>query len=247
MQWNDSGFVTLEAAEAISAGQRVFINSSKKAEIAGTGVVASGVAITDVASGEDVSIKLLTAPGTFVLRAAVAITAGAYCFAAAAGEVSTTLGLGEMWRARQAASADDALFEAELVSTMSPNLAVQPAPTAKTTAATLTIAELLTGLIVGTHPGGGASVALTLPLVSDIHAALPDAPVNTSFEFTVINVGSAAAADVYTVTTNTGWTLTGHMAVANTHATTGALTGGNVGRFRARKTADDAWTLYRIA
>lgn len=239
---NDTGFVTLEAAEAIAVGQRVFINSSKKAEVAGIGVVASGIAIGDADSGEDISIKMLSAPGTFRVRASEAIVAGAFCFGAAGGEVGASISTSEVWRARQAASADNALFDAELIS-LSPSFGVQLAPTAETAAFTLTAPKALTRIITITHTTG-STIAGTLDTAANFDTAFPDAPVGFSVDFTIINT-SAAAADTLTVTTATGWTLVGTMIVPSAHSTTGTLYG-NVASFRARKTGTGAWTLYRI-
>lgn len=61
----------------------------------------------------------------------------------------------------------------------------------------------------------GAGAALTLPTVAAMIAALPANmqanPVGVSFELRVINV---SATQTWTMTTNTGWTLTGTMTVA---------------------------------
>ena len=109
-------------------------------------------------------------------------------------------------------------------------LGVQQAPTAKTAAATLTAAELATGIITYT----GAAAALTLPLGTDIEAAFSSMKVNSSFDFHIINIGGTNAA---TVTANTGVTLVGVAAVsANTAC-----------NWRVRKTADSTFVAYRIA
>ena len=110
------------------------------------------------------------------------------------------------------------------------NLTVQGAPTALTAAATLTAAQLSNGLITYT----GAAVDLTLPTVALLEADVSSASkVNAAFDFTIINIGGTNAA---TVVVGTGWTIVGVAAVsANTSA-----------RFRARKTGDTTWTLYRV-
>ena len=109
-------------------------------------------------------------------------------------------------------------------------LGTQSAPTAKTAVATLTAAELVTGIITYT----GAAVALTLPLGTDLDAAFPSMKVNSSFDFYIINTGATNAA---TVTANTGVTLVGVAAVS-------AATSCN---WRVRKTADATYVAYRIA
>jgi hypothetical protein len=109
-------------------------------------------------------------------------------------------------------------------------LGTQSTPTAKTAAATLTAAELATGIITYT----GAAVALTMPLGTDLDAAFGSMKVNSSFDFYIINTGATNAA---TVTANTGVTLVGTAAVS-------AATSAN---WRVRKTADATYVAYRIA
>jgi len=122
-------------------------------------------------------------------------------------------------------------------------LITQPTPTAKTTAATLTIAELLTGILTGTH-AAGATAAYTLPT-----GTLTDAGglfgVNDSFDWSLINL-SAAAVDTITVTAGTDHTIVGNPIVQSAHASTGGIYG-NSGRFRTRKTAANTFVTYRIA
>jgi hypothetical protein len=109
-------------------------------------------------------------------------------------------------------------------------LGVQTAPVAKTAAATLTAAELTSGIITYT----GAVANLTLPTVALTEALVTSAKDNSSFEVVIINTGATNAA---TVVVGTGWTIVGAAAVS---AATSA-------QFRARKTGDLTWTLYRIA
>lgn len=109
-------------------------------------------------------------------------------------------------------------------------LGTQTAPVAKTAAATLTPAELATGII---NYNGTAS-NLTVPLGVDLDAAFGSMKVNSSFDFFIINTGGTNAA---TVTANTGCTLVGVAAVsANTAC-----------NWRVRKTADATYVFYRIA
>jgi hypothetical protein len=124
-------------------------------------------------------------------------------------------------------------------------LFVQVAPAAKTTSTTLTTTEILAGLLTGQ---GGAAVAYTLPLATDLETALfaayPDIQVNDSFDFSVVNIDTTAA-NTITMTTNTGWTLVGSMVLPGLNvASTGS---GSVGTFRARRTAANTYTLYRVA
>ena len=111
-------------------------------------------------------------------------------------------------------------------------LTVQGAPTALTAAATATAAQLSNGLFTFNGTAGN----LTLPTVAVLEAGIPNAvKVNAAFDFYVINID--AGTDDVTVATATGWTLVGAMAV----------TEGTSGHFRARKTGDGTWTLYRIS
>jgi hypothetical protein len=121
-------------------------------------------------------------------------------------------------------------------------LSQQGAPAAKTVSATLTTAEVLTGIITVAQ-GAGATSAQQLPLATAMDTALPTSVAGDSFDFSVINTSVVDAEDA-SVTTNTGWTLVGEMDV-QAHSALAAQ--GSSGRFRARKTATGAWTLYRLS
>ena len=110
------------------------------------------------------------------------------------------------------------------------NMVTQVAPTAKVAAATLTAAELATGIITYT----GAAVALTMPLGADLDVAFPSMKVNSCFDFYIINIGATNAA---TVTANTGVTLVGVAAVAAVTAC----------QWRVRKTAAATYVALRVA
>jgi hypothetical protein len=109
-------------------------------------------------------------------------------------------------------------------------LGTQTTPTAKAAAATLTAAELATGIITF----NGTAGALTVPLGTDLDVAFPSMKVDSSFEFVIINTDSTDAA---TVTANTGCTLVGVAAVS---ALTSAM-------WRVRRTGDATYVFYRIA
>jgi hypothetical protein len=118
--------------------------------------------------------------------------------------------------------------------------------TAKTTAATLTIAELLTGLLTGTHTAG-ATQAYTLPTGTNMSAGCACGD-GEGFEWSLINL-SAAAADSITVTAGDDHTIVGAPVVISVHATTGgAITsmGVNSSRWYSRKTTANTWVTYRI-
>ena len=111
-----------------------------------------------------------------------------------------------------------------------------PAPVTAAGDATLSVAQLTNGIILGS-PGTSAA-AYTLPTCALLDAALGNAKVGSSFDFSVINVNGSSSG-VITVTTSTGWTLVGLMTVVATAGTAQA--------FRARKTGDATWSLYRVA
>lgn len=106
-----------------------------------------------------------------------------------------------------------------------------PAPAAKTADATLTIDELLGGVITATKAG---AVALTLPT-----GTLTDAGVtldaDQGFSWSVINLGSVDGA--VTMTADTDHTYVGAAVVAI----------GTSARFLTRKTAANTYVTYRIA
>jgi hypothetical protein len=118
-------------------------------------------------------------------------------------------------------------------------LTVAQAPATAADSATLTVAQLINGIILGTPT---TTAAYTLPLASDVDAALTNAKIGSTFDFRVINVANAAG--VITMTTNTGWSV-------GTSGSQGLMTigstAGTVRAFRARKTGDAAWALYAIS
>lgn len=107
-----------------------------------------------------------------------------------------------------------------LINALNPNLAVLNNPVdygtnTATSAATLGVADVSGGFVenflamTGTL---GAGAALTLPLAADLIAAIPQFRVGQSYGLRIINRSSANFA--WTVTTNTGWALTGTMTIA---------------------------------
>lgn len=110
-------------------------------------------------------------------------------------------------------------------------------PVSVTTAATLTAAQVLNGLILANN-GITASVAYTLPTVADLEATLINSDrIGTTFSFRLVNLGTSSGTAV--ITTNTGWTISGSLTMT-IPVTTGA-------QLVARKSAAGAWTLYRVA
>jgi len=111
-----------------------------------------------------------------------------------------------------------------------------PAPATATATATLTAAQVTNGILLGS-PGSSAA-SYTLPTAALTDAALNNAKIGSSFDFSVVNVDGSASG-VITLLVGTGWTIVGLATVVATAGTAQA--------FRARKTGDAAYTLYRIA
>jgi hypothetical protein len=112
-----------------------------------------------------------------------------------------------------------------------------PAPVTATTTTTFTAAQLLNGLML-LNSGITANVAYTLPTVAQLEADLTNSDkVGTSFTFRVVNLGTSSG--TATITTSTGWTITGSLTMT-IPVTTGAT-------LVARKTGPGAWVLYRVS
>ena len=110
-------------------------------------------------------------------------------------------------------------------------IVIQTTPAAITTGSgTVTAAQLLAGIVVTSNATPGTQ---TLPTVALLEAALVNPKVDAGFEVSFINTGGATM----TVAAGTGWSTVGTLTAATL---TSAL-------FRARKTGDGAWTLYRIS
>lgn len=110
-----------------------------------------------------------------------------------------------------------------------PIMGRQATPTSFTTTSTFTPAQIINGLLEYT----GAGHTLTLPLATDMDTAVPNAGIDSSIEFSI-----TATTGIATIATNTGWTI-----AAGCRLTSAAST---ASRYRARKTAAGAWTLYLV-
>lgn len=118
----------------------------------------------------------------------------------------------------------------------------QPAPSTPTVALTMTVANLLKGVVTATPTATGATVAYTLPTGADMDGGASFG-VDQAFDWSIANL-AAAAADTITITANTGHTIVGNPVVASSHATTIASSSA---LFRSRKTAASTWVTYRLA
>jgi len=115
-------------------------------------------------------------------------------------------------------------------------LGSQAAPATMTSTATMTAAQLATGIILGS-PGSSAA-SYTLPTVTLWEAVASNAHTDSSFDFSITNVDGSGSG-VITLLVGTGWTLVG--------LATLAATAGTSGTWRARKTGSGTWTAYRRA
>ena len=116
-------------------------------------------------------------------------------------------------------------------------IGTQAAPQTATATATLTVPQILGGILVGDPSTSAASY--TLPTVASLELVLVNAKVNSTFELSIVNLGTSSG--IITVLVGTGWTLVGMVTMPIT------TSAGSTGRFRARKTGDGAWTMYRIS
>jgi hypothetical protein len=119
-------------------------------------------------------------------------------------------------------------------------MGVQAAPQTATTTATLTAAQITGGILVGT--AGTGAVTYTMPTATAIDAVFTNAKVNSTFELTVINLGTSSG--VITMAVGTGITAVGNLLVAITGSAAGV---GGAAQFLFRKTGDAAYTVYRVA
>jgi hypothetical protein len=112
---NTTGLKSFVTAAAITEGQRVKVSSAGLADVAGATDLAVGVATTAAASGGTVTVKLWSAPGTFVCVASAGIAAGAQLYPTASGKVDDAGTTALPLVALEAASADGNLLECALV------------------------------------------------------------------------------------------------------------------------------------
>jgi hypothetical protein len=113
-------------------------------------------------------------------------------------------------------------------------MGVQPAPVELPIGTlTYTTAQITSRLLITV--AGTAARAHTLPTGAAMDAALPNAKIGSTFDFTMVNLGTSSG--VITISPGTGFTIVG---VATIAITTSA-------QFRARRSAESTWVLYRIS
>jgi len=119
-------------------------------------------------------------------------------------------------------------------------MGVQAAQQTATATATLTAAQITGGILVGNPSTTAASY--TLPTATLIDAVFTNAKVNSTFKLTVINLGTSTG--LITMVVGTGITAVGNLVVAITGSAAGVS---GAAQFLFRKTADAAYTVYRVA
>ena len=119
-------------------------------------------------------------------------------------------------------------------------MGVQAAQQTATATATLTAAQITGGILVGNPSTTAASY--TLPTATLIDAVFTNAKVNSTFKLTVINLGTSTG--LITMVVGTGITAVGNLVVPITGSAAGVS---GAAQFLFRKTADAAYTVYRVA
>lgn len=114
-------------------------------------------------------------------------------------------------------------------------LGYSAAPQTATSTATLTAAQILGNVLVA-NPSTSAAT-YTLPTAAAIDTALNNAKVGSTFDLSIVNIGTSSG--TVTLSMGTGVTDGGNATVA-VAITSSAM-------FRFRKTADGAYTVYKIA
>ena len=119
-------------------------------------------------------------------------------------------------------------------------MGVQGTPGTATVTATLTVAQTTGGILVG-NPSVTAAT-YTWPTAAAIDAQMNNAKVNSTFDQTVINIGTSNG--IITMAVGTGITAVGNLIVGITGTAAGYS---GAAQFQFRKTGDAAYTVYRMA
>jgi len=119
-------------------------------------------------------------------------------------------------------------------------IGVQATQQTATATATLTVAQVTGGILVGNPSTTAASY--TLPTAALIDATMTNMKTNSTFKLTVINLGTSTG--LITVVVGTGITAVGNLVVAITGSAAGVS---GAAEFMFRKTDTAAYTVYRVA
>lgn len=188
---------------------------------------AGSTVTTQVGFDADASLIDATTNYSFIARNTAAVTAGKSSFGFYAS-INIATGGGTTYAFYSAGTALSYFAGQTTVNNTLWQYA--PAPTSKSTTATLTAAELKTAIINTT----GTSYTLTLPLGTDIETGFtPFSTTNIGFDFHIINTASGTI----TLAVNTGVTSLGTLTVVT----------GDSAHFRLRRTAANTYVVYRLA
>ena len=124
-----------------------------------------------------------------------------------------------------------------------PLMGYLPAPLTETgtSTVTLTAAEVTGGILIA-NPGT-TGTTYTMPIVvtsggtTGVNDLISSAKVGSTFNWSVINIGTTTGDITLAAGTGTGWTIVGSLTISD----------GTSASFIARKTSDTTWTLYRSA
>ena len=119
-------------------------------------------------------------------------------------------------------------------------IGTQAAPQTATATATLSVAQITGGLLVGSPSTTAASY--TLPTATLIDATMTNMKVNSTFRLNIINLGTSTG--LITVVVGTGITAVGNLVVAITGSAAGVS---GAAEFVFRKTDTAAYSVYRVA
>jgi hypothetical protein len=120
------------------------------------------------------------------------------------------------------------------------SMGTQAAPQTATATATLSVAQVTGGLLVGNPVTTAASY--TLPTATLLDAQMTNMKVNSTFTLTIINLGTSTG--LITVVAGAGITTSGNLVVAITGSSAGV---GGAATFLFRKTDTAAYTVYRVS
>jgi len=109
-----------------------------------------------------------------------------------------------------------------------------------TATATLSVAQITGGILVGNPSTTAASY--TLPTATLIDATMTNMKTNSTFALRVINLGTSTG--LITVVVGTGITAVGNLVVAITGSAAGVS---GAAEFLFRKTGTAAYSVYRVA
>jgi len=119
-------------------------------------------------------------------------------------------------------------------------IGTQVAPQTATVTATLSVAQVTGGLLVGNPVTTAASY--TLPTATLLDAQMTNMKVNSTFTLTIINLGTSTG--LITVVAGAGITTSGNLVVAITGSAAGVS---GAATFLFRKTDTAAYTVYRVS